>query len=246
MRKLLFFLLLSFFTSTITAQEKNLKKYYKNKEDKIITEKAFKELKEKVASEFKKQLKQDVIVNEVFGDVEMKGDSVIFNYQLKIIPLSGKVSKRPNFGEHLIHKELEQATLASLDNSYLKLEDLKGKPTMINFWFTSCKPCIDEMPVLNQIRKKYADRVNFISITFDKAERVRTFLEKYDFDFDHYVNAKNYIDTLGIAAYPTSLFIDKNGVVKFAEGGIPMIVKDGEKKVGDGKFIQDILEKLLK
>jgi thiol-disulfide isomerase/thioredoxin len=29
--------------------------------------------------------------------------------------------------------------------------NLKGKPTLINLWFTNCATCIEEIPVLNKI-----------------------------------------------------------------------------------------------
>ena len=39
-------------------------------------------------------------------------------------------------------------------NSY-SLGILKGKVVVINFWFVECKPCVIEMPELNEIVEKY-------------------------------------------------------------------------------------------
>ena len=69
-----------------------------------------------------------------------------------------------------------------MDNSFSS-DQLIGKPTMINFWFTRCAPCIDEMPVLNKIKEKYKDDFNFIAITYEKKEDV----EKYK-DYTIYDN----------------------------------------------------------
>ena len=59
-------------------------------------------------------------------------------------------------------------------------ENLKGKTVVINFWFIKCKPCIQEMPSLNRIVKKYRDRkdIVFLSVTFDKAKELTEFIKK--------------------------------------------------------------------
>ncbi len=41
------------------------------------------------------------------------------------------------------------------DGESLKLNDLKGKVVVINFWFEACPPCIAELPALNQLREDY-------------------------------------------------------------------------------------------
>ena len=56
--------------------------------------------------------------------------------------------------------------------------------TVYNFWFVACKPCVDEIPVLNQLAAKYNnDSVRFIAITFDTPEKVEAFLTKNPFNF---------------------------------------------------------------
>lgn len=64
------------------------------------------------------------------------------------------------------------------------IDDLKGKPTLINFWSTICEPCIEEMPLLNQLEKDLNGKVNFIGITFSTKEKVEKFLIKHEFSFN--------------------------------------------------------------
>ena len=54
-------------------------------------------------------------------------------------------------------------------------------------WFTSCALCIEEMPVLNELKSKYGEKFNFLSITFDSESKVKKFLEKHKFEFTHIV-----------------------------------------------------------
>ena len=142
-------------------------------------------------------------------------------------------------------KEFPKFDLNTLADKNFNSEKLIGKPTMINFWFTRCAPCIDEMPVLNKIKEKYKDDFNFIAITYEKKEDVEKFLEKHPFDFEHLINAKGFTDQLGFQSYPMNLFLDKNGVLKYVKGGIPYESKEGkELKMGEGNEIIEIIEKL--
>lgn len=142
-------------------------------------------------------------------------------------------------------KAFPKFDLNTLTEQNFDSEQLKGKPTMINFWFTRCAPCIDEMPILNKIKEKYKDDFNFIAITYEKEEDVKNFLIKHPFKFEHLVNAKNFTDQLGINSYPMNLFLDKDGVLKYVKGGIPYEKKEGEElKMGEGNEIIQIIEKL--
>jgi cytochrome c biogenesis protein CcmG/thiol:disulfide interchange protein DsbE len=108
--------------------------------------------------------------------------------------------------------QIEQYADNDLKN--FKKDYLEGKPTYINFWFTRCPPCIEELPLLNQLKENFKDKVNFISITFDDLAAVEVFLKKHKFDFKHITNSGKQIEKLKIDAYPTSLILDKNGVIK--------------------------------
>jgi len=178
-------------------------------------------------------------------DTETKKDSIISRITFAIsdknpenLINSGPLSEYKN-------KEFPKFDLNTLVDKNFNSEKLKGKPTMINFWFTKCAPCIDEMPILNKIKEKYKDDFNFIAITYEKKEDVEKFLKKHPFDFEHLINAKDFTDQLGIQGYPMNLFLDKDGVLKYVKGGIPYESKEGEElKMGEGNEIIEIIEKL--
>ncbi|OUD33477.1 TlpA disulfide reductase family protein [Flavobacterium sp. FPG59] len=116
---------------------------------------------------------------------------------------------------------------ADNDQKNFKKDYLEGKPTYINFWFTRCPPCIEELPLLNQLKENFKDKVNFISITFDDLTAVEVFLKKHKFDYKHITNSGKQIEKLKIDAYPTSLILDKNGVIKVVTAEIiPVHMKD--------------------
>ncbi len=202
------------------------------------------ELDQKVSemkSKIEKVSKDEIFISLKTRKSERKNDSIIHFISFDIKD-SNTIKKTLI---EFINKELPKTKLTDLNNSEISFPNLNGKPTLINFWFTKCAPCIDEMPVLNSIREKYKEDFNFIAITYNTKEDVEQFLEKYPFDFKHLVGAKDYINQLGIKAFPMNLFLDKNGILKYVKGGIPYESKEGlELKMGDGNEIIEIIEKL--
>ncbi|MFV0305012.1 MAG: TlpA family protein disulfide reductase [Moheibacter sp.] len=112
-----------------------------------------------------------------------------------------------------------------------------SKPTFINFWFTNCPPCVEEIPSLNELQVFYGEKVNFIAITFDDKEKVKKFLNKFDFQLFHIVNAEKFIDKLKISSFPTNFILNKNQELEFIEGSLPL-------KSGDEKVYEIVMDKL--
>ena len=117
-----------------------------------------------------------------------------------------------------------------------KLSDLQAaikdadKPTVINFWATFCKPCIEEIPYFQQIVKKYDSAgVRLILVSLDMKEhypkKIKSFAAKRKFTapikFLDETNADLFcqvVDENWSGAIPASLFINnKSGYRKFFE-----------------------------
>ncbi len=130
-------------------------------------------------------------------------------------------------------KKLPDFKLNSSDGKIISSESLKGKPTIIIFWFIECHHCIEEIPALNRIKNKFGNEVNFISMTYNKKEDVNKFLKSTEFKFRHIVNAKEYLSNFGFSTYPKMLILDKNLT----------IVEVGDKRTTETK-IMDKLTKL--
>ncbi len=105
---------------------------------------------------------------------------------------------------------LEQAVAY---NPGLKYESLRGKPTLINFYFKNCAPCIKEVPYLNKLKSSMGDKVNFLAITPDDKRAVAWFEKKYNFQFDKIMDARGLANGLGVKGYPLNLLLSKNEVL---------------------------------
>jgi cytochrome c biogenesis protein CcmG, thiol:disulfide interchange protein DsbE len=145
-----------------------------------------------------------------------------------------------------IGKPFPLETFTALNKTVVNKAYLAGKPSLLNFWFTTCMPCIAEMPVLNKLKETFGDSVNFIAITYEKRDKVIAFLKKHQYNFIQVADAENLTKALEMTAFPVNIFLDKNGNVVSVEHGIPLVGQDSKKLViGDGKEFEAILRKLL-
>lgn len=217
--------------------------FYKTSDTgKILTLKEYDNFKNELLIKFTK-IKQDsesVALNETLTDSVISNDSIIKTYKFDI-----KIETEKEKIYNYLNKELPSQILFTIDNKEVWLKDFAGKPTLLNFWFITCKPCIDEMPVLNKIMKKYSDKVNFISITFENKENVKLFLNTHQFDYLTIVGAESFIEQLGIQAFPKNIFIDKNGIVRKIKDGIPYTSKNGKMIMGNSAEFEKFIKELL-
>ncbi len=98
----------------------------------------------------------------------------------------------------------------------------KGKILVINYWFTNCAPCIQEIPELNKIVDKYKNDSNvvFIAIALDDAYTLESFLKTNLFKYKIIDRGRVFADYYGIKSYPTNIVVDRNGKVFFHTSGL--------------------------
>ncbi|SIS63736.1 AhpC/TSA family protein [Belliella pelovolcani] len=61
--------------------------------------------------------------------------------------------------------------LENKDGEIVTLEDLKGKPTLIEFTFTGCAGCVKILPELREVYDQYEGKLNIVSIYSDKTRK---------------------------------------------------------------------------
>jgi thiol-disulfide isomerase/thioredoxin len=116
----------------------------------------------------------------------------------------------------LIGSTLTEFSLTDIEGKTYTLEDLKGKVIFLNFWFTQCKPCIEEMPDLNTLKEKYKNQnVVFFAVTYNEKKLIQDFLKRTSLELTIIPNDRKTIDQFHIAFYPTNILIDTEGKVLF-------------------------------
>ncbi|HFS66891.1 MAG TPA: TlpA family protein disulfide reductase [Flavobacteriia bacterium] len=167
-------------------------------------------------------LKSGNFVPVIFGDDNHQAQAIVFRDATpkeKEEFEKWQAQQNPNTG----FKPGEAAPdfeATDIEGNTYKLADLKGKIVVLNFWFTTCPPCIMEIPELNKIASKYKKNgVLFLAVTFDNKEKVTNFLKEHPFYFKIITDAK-LVKKYGIIGFPTSILIDKEGKVMFKKIGI--------------------------
>ncbi|WP_426671981.1 TlpA family protein disulfide reductase [Mucilaginibacter sp. McL0603] len=57
----------------------------------------------------------------------------------------------------------------------IKISDYKNKLLILDFWFTRCGTCIEDMPGVAALQKRFGDKIKIIQIDFEKPEEVLKF-----------------------------------------------------------------------
>jgi thiol-disulfide isomerase/thioredoxin len=100
-------------------------------------------------------------------------------------------------------------------NSY-SLLSLKGKVVVLNFWHTSCVPCIAEMPLLNELVKQYAGKeVLFIASTLNDEAQTKKFLQTTKFEYRQVAGIDPQTIFDPFPGWPVHIVLDKEGLIRF-------------------------------
>ncbi|MCS3871221.1 thiol-disulfide isomerase/thioredoxin [Chryseobacterium ginsenosidimutans] len=142
---------------------------------------------------------------------------------LLIINLSLTAQQRQFFTqpdlENKIGKHFPIENYKNQENSNFNVDDLKGKMSFINFWSTTCEPCITELPYLNKMKETLGNKANFIAITQDNKDKVEKFLAKREFNFLHITDSGQELKSyFPILRNPMTFIVDKNGNIQEITG----------------------------
>ena len=111
--------------------------------------------------------------------------------------------------------------LETPDGSQLRLSDLRGKPVLVNFWASWCKPCRQEMPEIVRAYNTYR-AVGFTVVGVDLQEntdQVKAFAAEFGMTFPLVIDRTGDVGAtwhIGgpVKGIPASYFIDGDGIVR--------------------------------
>ena len=121
----------------------------------------------------------------------------------------------------LIGTKATDFNLKDLKGKTHLLSELKGKVVVLNFWFVECKPCIMEMPELNQLVEEFKEKnIVFLAIALNDKKQLKKFLKTTDFNYKVVANGQTSADSYGVKGFPTNVIIDQNGIIHYVSTGI--------------------------
>lgn len=117
--------------------------------------------------------------------------------------------------------KLPALTLPDEGGRAVVLPPTNGRVTVLNFWASWCPPCRGEMPDLAQFAQQHRGQVNFYAINLQESPaKVQAYLAREQLSlpvlFDQNGAAAQ---ALRITAIPTTVLVDKNGVIRFRKTG---------------------------
>jgi peroxiredoxin len=131
-------------------------------------------------------------------------------------------------------------TLNGLSGDQGTLSQYKGQVVMVNFWATWCGPCQQEMPLLDQMYKKYKPAgFTLIGVNVDKeAPAVKELLARKPVSFPVLLDPANQVSkSYHVDEMPSSVIIDRKGQIRYIHRGY---------KPGDENEYQDRIRQLIR
>ena len=122
----------------------------------------------------------------------------------------------------LINKAAPEFTLPTLHEpeQNIRLNELKGKVSLINVWASWCAACRIEHPILNDYKKKY--QLNLYGLNYkDKRSYALQWLENLGNPYIE--SAYDEVGTVGIDygvyGVPETFVLDKKGIIRYKHIG---------------------------
>lgn len=112
---------------------------------------------------------------------------------------------------------IPEFSMTDADGEKISISDLFGKPTVINFWASTCPYCIDEMPYFEEMYKTMGDEIQFVMLDIigfngETEADGRAFIEENGYTFPvYYDTGLEASYALGLRSLPMTLFLDSEG-----------------------------------
>lgn len=125
-------------------------------------------------------------------------------------------------------------TLRTNQETNMRLADLRGEVVMINFWATWCGPCLQEMPLLDELYSKYEPAgFKILGINIEKdSEKAEKLAKELNVSFPILYDNESVVSKLyDVEAMPSTVFIDRDGNFRYLHKGFRPGDEDSYKKV---------------
>lgn len=107
--------------------------------------------------------------------------------------------------------------LTSLAGEQVSLEGLRGSTVLLNTWATWCPPCRDELPALEAVARRYADRgLVVVGVNIGESpSAVRSFVDRSGLTFPVWLDpGEASLRAFATISLPSTFLIDPSGLVR--------------------------------
>lgn len=114
--------------------------------------------------------------------------------------------------------------LTDLAGAPVALDRFDGRPVLVNFWATWCRPCRREMPLLQQVADLHAETLTVLGIALDQPDQARAFLDGLGIGYPNLI-AGAQADAIQRAfgnrqrLLPYTVVVDAEGIIRWRHLG---------------------------
>lgn len=103
----------------------------------------------------------------------------------------------------------------------VELADYQGLRLLVNFWASWCVPCVEEMPVLQQVSQEAQGQVAFLGINVQDAPSIAaSFIEEVGVTYDQASDpTAEFFTEVGGFGMPMTLLVDASGTIVYRQTG---------------------------
>ncbi len=116
-------------------------------------------------------------------------------------------------GEHV---DPDEATFTEFDGEVVPLSSLRGTPVVVNFFASSCIPCITEMPAFETVHQEVGDQVTFLGLAVaDRTDEAQDLVERTEVTYRTAQDRDgSVIESLDAGSHlPATVLLDSDGAV---------------------------------
>ncbi|HJV84188.1 MAG TPA: redoxin domain-containing protein [Noviherbaspirillum sp.] len=143
--------------------------------------------------------------------------------------VTAAISWQPSWGKEPALQRWPNGTptpslaLRDPDGREWKLQDLRGKVIVLNFWASWCAPCVDEIPLLNELAgdSSLAGKVAVLGVNFkESASTIQRFSHEHQFGYPILLDKSgDAFKKWTSGVLPTTVLIDRNGRARWRTVG---------------------------
>ena len=115
-------------------------------------------------------------------------------------------------------------TLDDLSGTPVRLEELRGKVVVLDFWATWCPPCEFQIPILNQVYEAHRDvgdlEILGISVDTEGPEVVQEYIAKHQATYPILMGSESLARRFGAPGFPSLIVVDPSGRIAEVHVGL--------------------------
>jgi cytochrome c biogenesis protein CcmG, thiol:disulfide interchange protein DsbE len=114
---------------------------------------------------------------------------------------------------------LPDVPLETLAGDVLSLRDLAGAPLVLNLWYSTCAPCVREMPAFEAVHRQLGGDVRIVGVNpVDSPAAAERFADDLGVTYELLRDPGGGATVaLGVARFPTTVFVDAAGRIVATE-----------------------------